>query len=51
MGRWEKRDQDLHMKAGDNHMKINIGNHELKKINISLWREVYRITGEKRYEE
>ena len=24
MARWEKRDQDLYMKAGDNHMKINI---------------------------
>ena len=32
MGRWEKRDQDLYMKAGDNHMKINIGNHEFTEL-------------------
>ena len=24
MARWEKRDQDLYMETGDNHMKINI---------------------------
>ena len=32
MGRWEKRDQDLYMKAGDNHMKINIGNLEFTEL-------------------
>ena len=32
MERWEKRDQDLYMKAGDNHMKINIGNLEFTEL-------------------
>ena len=32
MERWEKKDQDLYMKAGDNHMKINIGNHEFTEL-------------------
>ena len=32
MERWEKRDQDLYMKAGDNNMKINIGNHEFTEL-------------------
>ena len=32
MARWEKRDQDLYMKAGDNHMKINIGNLEFTEL-------------------
>ena len=32
MARWEKKDQDLYMKAGDNHMKINIGNHEFTEL-------------------
>ena len=32
MGKWEKRDQDLYMKAGDNNMKINIENHEFTEL-------------------
>ena len=32
MERWEKKDQDLYMKAGDNNMKINIGNHEFTEL-------------------
>ena len=32
MERSEKRDQDLYIKAGDNHMKINIGNHEFTEL-------------------
>lgn len=32
MERWEKKDQDLYMKADDNHMKINIGNHEFTEL-------------------
>ena len=32
MERWEKKDQDLYMKAGDNNMEINIGNHEFTEL-------------------
>lgn len=32
MERWEKKDQDLYMEAGDNNMKINIGNHEFTEL-------------------
>ena len=32
MERWEKRDKDLYMKAGDNLMKINIGNHAFTEL-------------------
>ena len=43
MARWEKRDQDLYMKAGDNHMKINIMmdvNYQNKGIGSKVLGEV-----------
>ena len=43
MARWEKRDQDLYMKAGDNHMKINIMmdvNYQNKGIGSKVMGEV-----------
>ena len=43
MERWEKRDQDLYMKAGDNHMKINIMmdvNYQNKGIGSKVLGEV-----------
>ena len=47
MERWEKKDQDLYMKAGDKHMKINIYSfvYDMAKSNVN------QMEGEKRYEE
>ena len=47
MERWEKKGQDLYMKAGDNNMKINIYSfvHDMAKSNVN------QMEGEKRYEE
>ena len=43
MARWEKRDQDLYMEIGDNHMKINIMmdvNYQNKGIGLKVIGEV-----------
>lgn len=32
MERWEKKGQDLYMKAGDSKLRINIGNHEFTEL-------------------
>lgn len=53
MARWEKRDQDLYMKAGDNHMKINIMmdvNYQNKGIGSKVMGEVLSYLKSENYE-
>ena len=53
MERWEKRDQDLYMKAGDNHMKINIMmdvNYQNKGLGSKVIGEVLSYLKSENYE-
>ena len=53
MARWEKRDQDLYMETGDNHMKINIMmdvNYQNKGIGSKVIGEVLSYLKSENYE-
>ena len=53
MARWEKRVRDLYMKAGDNHMKINIMmdvNYQNKGIGSKVMGEVLSYLKSENYE-